>query len=40
LAILLGITSDGVKYHLNKMKKGGIIKHDGSTKSGKWIICK
>jgi len=39
IALLLeDITEDGVKYHLNKMKKEGVIKHEGSTKSGHWVI--
>jgi Fic family protein len=38
LAKLLGITPDGVKYHLQKMVKAGIIKHVGATKAGEWVI--
>lgn len=34
----LGITEDGVKYHLNKLKKNNIIKKIGSDKSGYWEI--
>lgn len=33
-----GITSDGIKYHLEKLKSEGVIKHTGPTKAGKWII--
>jgi ATP-dependent DNA helicase RecG len=40
LAARVSITSDGVKYHLNKMTKEGIIKREGSTKAGKWVVCK
>ena len=40
LSVRLGITPDGVKYHLNKLTKDGIVKHEGATKSGKWIINK
>ena len=38
LAQTIGITIDGIKYHIKNMTKLGIIKHEGSTKSGKWII--
>lgn len=38
LAQTIGITLDGIKYHIKNMTKFGIIKHEGSTKSGKWII--
>ncbi|WP_454975137.1 ATP-binding protein [Capnocytophaga bilenii] len=40
LAQSIGITLDGIKYHIKNMTKSGIIKHEGSTKSGKWIIIK
>ncbi|SJL27354.1 transcriptional regulator [Porphyromonas gingivalis] len=40
LAQSIGITLDGIKYHIKNMTKLGIIKHEGSTKSGKWIITK
>ena len=38
LAQTIGITLDGIKYHIKNMTKLGIIKHEGSTKSGKWNI--
>lgn len=38
LATVLGITSDGVKYHLQKMTADGIIKHYGSPRSGYWEV--
>ncbi len=38
LAKLIGISIDGIKYHIQKMTKEGIIKHKDSTKVGKWII--
>ena len=38
LAQSIGLTLDGIKYHIKNMTKLGIIKHEGSTKSGKWII--
>ncbi|WP_317193528.1 winged helix-turn-helix domain-containing protein [Capnocytophaga genosp. AHN8471] len=40
LAQFIGITLDGIKYHIKNMTKSGIIKHEGSTKSAKWIIIK
>lgn len=39
-AQFIGITLDGIKYHIKNMTKLGIIKHEGSTKLGKWIIIK
>lgn len=38
LAEKIGISPNGVKYHLANMK--GIIKHVGSTKAGEWVIIK
>ena len=38
IANKLNSTSHTIKYQLNKMKKAGIIKHIGSTKSGYWKI--
>lgn len=32
------ITSDGIKYHFEKLKRAGIISHSGPTKSGHWIV--
>lgn len=40
LAQSIGITLDGIKYHIKNMTKSGIIKHEGSTKAGMWIIIK
>ena len=37
---ILDISVGGVRYHINKMKKSGLIGHIGSTKKGKWIIYK
>jgi ATP-dependent DNA helicase RecG len=36
--ILKDITEDGVKYHLDKLKKSGRIKRIGSDRSGHWEI--
>lgn len=38
LATKLGLTSDGVKYHLKKMTEEGVVARHGSTRSGYWII--
>ena len=40
LAQIAGITINGVKYHIKKLTKAGIIEHVGPTKSGKWVIVK
>lgn len=40
LAEKLKTTPNSIKYHLDKMRKQGVIKHEGSTKSGHWIILK
>ncbi|WP_223211640.1 ATP-binding protein [Mycoplasmopsis gallinacea] len=34
------ITEDGVWYHLRKLKSNDLIKREGSTKSGKWVVVK
>jgi len=38
LASILGLTTDGIKYHLQKMAKEGIIIHNGSSRNGCWKI--
>ena len=38
LAQRLGISEDGVKYHLNKLKAAGRIRHVGPTKGGRWEV--
>ncbi|SFT08869.1 Fic family protein [Porphyromonadaceae bacterium NLAE-zl-C104] len=40
LASILGITSDGVKYHLQKMTAKGVIVRHGSARSGYWEVVK
>ena len=40
LAKRLKTTPDRIKYYLDKMRKQGVIKHEGSTKSGHWVIIK
>lgn len=38
LASILGITSDGVKYHLQKMTTEGVIVRHGSARAGYWEV--
>jgi len=38
LAVEVGITADGVKYHLDKLRKEGVIKRVGPDKGGYWEI--
>ncbi len=38
LAVLVGVTPAGVKYHLDKLRKAGRIRHVGPTKKGRWEI--
>ena len=41
LALLIGgITEDGIKYHLNRLKEQGILKRIGPDKGGYWKIVK
>ncbi len=40
LAKKIGMTKNGVWYHLNKLKKEGRIKHVGPSKGGTWVIIK
>ena len=35
---MLGITRDGVRYHLRNMVANGKIKHEGSSRNGRWVI--
>ena len=40
LAEKLTLSIAGVRYHLAKMKKNGLIRYEGSAKLGQWIIVK
>jgi ATP-dependent DNA helicase RecG len=40
LASALGLTRDGIKYHLNRMKQDGVIRHTGPARGGRWEILK
>lgn len=38
LADVLGITFDGARYHLAKLRKEGVIRHEGPRKGGSWVV--
>jgi ATP-dependent DNA helicase RecG len=38
LEVQLGYSHGKIKYHISQLTKQGIIKHEGATKSGKWVI--
>ena len=38
LADVLGITADGIKWQLDKLKTQGIIRRTGARKGGRWEI--
>lgn len=38
MASQVGLTPDGVKFHISKLKEKGIIRHEGPTKKGRWVI--
>ena len=40
LALIIGLTDDGVRYHINRMRQEGILAREGSTKAGRWMILK
>lgn len=40
LAERLGITVDGIKYHLTRLRAAGVIRHVGATKAGRWEVLK
>ncbi len=40
LAERIGLTPDGVKYHLAKLRTAGAIRHVGPTKAGRWEVLK
>jgi ATP-dependent DNA helicase RecG len=39
-AELIGISDAGIKYHLDKLKTLGCIRHVGPTKTGRWEIIR
>ena len=38
IADIIGEKYSTVKYYMESMKKSGIIKREGSSQKGKWII--
>ena len=38
LADLVGLTVYGVRYHIARFRKKGILSREGGTKSGRWIV--
>ena len=38
LAMIVGITENGVKYHITRLRKKGLIKRIGPDKGGHWEI--
>lgn len=40
LARELGLSPEGIKYHLNKLRAEGVVRHVGPTKSGRWEVLK
>ena len=40
IASMLGMTLDGARYHIDKMKDAGIITYAGTSRKGHWEILK
>ncbi len=40
IAERIGITPDGVKYHLTRLRAAGVVRHVGATKGGRWEVLK
>lgn len=40
MAEILGMTRDGVRYHLKKLTALGVIHHEGTARSGRWKVNK
>ena len=40
LATIIGITEDGVKYHITRLRKQGLLKRIGPDKGGYWEVLK
>lgn len=38
IAEKIGLSADGVRYHINKLRKNGILRRIGGTKGGRWEI--
>ncbi len=39
LAERIGVTPDGIKYHLRKLKTDGSVRRVGSDRAGRWIVA-
>ena len=40
LAERVGITPDGVEYHLRRLRAAGVVRHVGATKAGRWEVMR
>jgi len=40
MAIRLGLTEDGVYYHITRLKKRGLLKGVGGRRTGRWEVAK
>lgn len=40
LAERIGVTPDGIKYHLTRLRAAGVVRHVGATKGGRWEVLK
>ena len=40
LAERVGITPDGVEYHLRRLRAAGVVRHVGATKAGRWEVTR
>ena len=40
LAEQIGISKGGIRWHLDKLREEGIIKREGSSRNGKWVVIK
>jgi len=38
LAVIVGITTDGIRYSIKNLKRKGILERVGSNRNGKWVI--
>ncbi|WP_414630804.1 winged helix-turn-helix transcriptional regulator [Bacteroides sp. UBA939] len=38
LAVLLNRSPESIRHHLQQLTQNSVIKHEGSTKAGKWVI--
>ena len=38
IAKIFAMTVDGVKYHINKLKKAGRLEWEGNSRTGKWVV--